>query len=344
MGRWRGPTVRVTWHASAMPPRTRPAEPTWHRAEPAPLVLVSGPESLLAERAVSRIYQAMGAGVAITQLDAGAYTRGALLAAASPSLFDEPGLVVVRGAEAMNDEFLTDALAYAQSPDSEVVVVIVHGGGVRGKRLLDTLRKSGVPEYTCPAVKKDAELADFLRGEFERARRPIQAAVARRLLDAVGGDVSELAAAAQQLMNDVEGTVTEEAVERYYGSRVNATAFAVADAAIAGDVRRAVSLTRHALSSGVDPVPMTAALAAKLRTLAKVGASRGRRLDPTRDLGIPPWQVDRARRDLQRWTADSLGEAIELVAQADTDIKGGGRAPHFALERAVRRVSELAAR
>lgn len=326
-----------------MPPRARPAEATWHRAQPAPVVLVSGPESLLADRAVELIHQQMGPGVAITSLDAGAYSRGALLAAASPSLFDEPGLVVARGAEAMNDEFLTDALAYAQAPDPEVVVVIVHGGGVRGKRLLDALRKDKVPEYTCPAVKKDAELADFVRSEFERARRPVQAAVARRLLDAVGGDIAELAAACQQLMNDVEGTVDEEAVTRYYGSRVNATAFAVADAAIAGDVRGAMSLTRHALASGVDPVPLTAALAAKLRTLAKVGASRGRRLDPTKDLGIPPWQVDRARRDLQRWTAETLGQAIELVAEADADIKGGGRAPHFALERMVRRVAQLAA-
>ncbi|MFW7415660.1 DNA polymerase III subunit delta [Demequina sp. SO4-18] len=326
-----------------MPPRTRAAEPTWHRAKPAPLVLVSGPESLLADRAVEQIHHAMGSGVAITALDAGAYSRGALIAAASPSLFDEPGLVVVRNAEAMNDEFLADSLAYVQTPDPDVVVVIVHGGGVRGKRLLDTLRKASVPEYTCPAVKKDAELVDFVRAEFERARRPVQAAVARRLLDAVGGDIAELAAACQQLMNDVEGTVDEEAVGRYYGTRVNATAFAVADAAIVGDVRQAIALTRHALSSGVDPVPLTAALAAKLRTLAKVGAARGRRLDPTKDLGIPPWQVDRARRDLRHWTAETLGEAIELVAEADADIKGGGRAPHFAMERAVRRVAQLAA-
>src|SRR5690554_773326 len=207
-----------------MPPARRTSEPTWDRAAPAPVVLVSGPESLLADRAVERIHQAMGKAVAITNLDAGAYSMGALLAAASPSLFDEPGLVVVRGAEAMNDEFLKDALAYVERPDPDVVVVICHGGAVRGKKLIDTLRKAKTPEYTCPAVKKDAELVDFVRGEFERNKRPIQAAVARQLFEAVGGDIAELAAASQQLMNDVEGDVTEEAVTRYYGSRVNATA------------------------------------------------------------------------------------------------------------------------
>jgi DNA polymerase-3 subunit delta len=52
--------------------------------------------------------------------------------------------------------------------------------------------------------------------------------------------------------------------------------------------------------------------------------------------------VDRARRELQRWNADSLAEAIEAVAQADADVKGASRAPAFALERVVRRVAELA--
>ncbi|GMA34225.1 hypothetical protein [Demequina litorisediminis] len=71
-----------------------------------------------------------------------------------------------------------------------------------------------------------------------------------------------------------------------------------------------------------------------------MGAARGRRLDPTRDLGISPWQADRARRELQRWTADSLAQAIEAVATADAEIKGASRAPQFALERAVRTVAQ----
>jgi DNA polymerase-3 subunit delta len=322
------------------------APATWHAAAPAPVVLVSGPEAVLASRAVERIVMRMrsAGNVEVTLLEAGSYSRGALMAASSPSLFAEPGLVVVEGAEAMNDEFLADALAYVAQPDPEVVVVIRHGGGSRGKRLLDTLRKAGTPEYTCPAIKKDAELVDFVAGEFDRAKRAAPARAVRALVDAVGGDVAELAAACQQLISDVDGTVDEAAVARYYGTRVNATGFAVADAAVAGKVSDALALVRHALSTGTDPVPLVAALAIKLRTLAKVGAARGRNLDPVKDLGLAPWQVDRARRELQRWDADSLALAIEAVAQADADIKGAGRAPAFAMERAVRTVAQLAGR
>lgn len=324
----------------------RPAvEPTWHRAKPAPVVLVSGPEDVLAARAIDRIAAAMsngGAATNVTNLDASAYAPGLLLAATSPSLFGDAGLVVVDSAEAMNDAFLADALAYVANPDPEGVVVIRHRGGVRGKRLLDTVRKGGVPEYTAPSVTKDAELAQFVAGEFEREGRAAPAAAVRALVDAVGADVAELAAACSQLMSDVSGTVDAAAVARYYGTRVNATGYAVADATIAGDAPRAVALARHALHTGTDPVPLVAALASKLRTLVKVGAARGRGVDPTRDLGLAPWQVDRARRELAKWDAEGLAKAIEAAAQADADIKGGSRAPGFALERAVRTIADLA--
>lgn len=319
---------------------------TWFKAAPAPLVLVLGPEAVLADRAVERIVLAVKkreSSAAITRLDAGAYSRGALISATSPSLFAEPGIVVVEGAEAMNDEFLADGLAYVASPDPSVVVVIRHGGGVRGKKLLEALKSAGAPQYTCPAIKKDAELVDFAMGEFERAGRPAPARAVRGLVDAIGGDVAELAAACSQLISDVDGTINEAAVTRYYGSRVNATGFAVADAAVAGKTGEALALVRHAVATGTDPVPLVAALAMKLRTLAKVGAARGRGVDPVKDLKLAPWQVDRARRELQRWNANTLAEAIEEVAQADADIKGAGRAPDFALERMVRRVSGLAA-
>ncbi len=320
------------------------AEATWFRAAPAPVVLVSGPEQLLASRAVERITAVMRAAgeVEVSRLDAAGYSRGALQAATSPSLFADPGLVVVESVEAMNDDFLQDALAYVAAPDPDCVVVLLHGGGVRGKKLLDTLRKSGAPEYTCPAIKKDAELVDFASGELERAGRPAGARAVRALVDAIGSDIAELAAACAQLASDVTGTIDEQVVARYYGTRVNATGFAVADAAIAGKSAEAIALVRHAISTGTDPVPLVAALASKLRTLIKVGAARGRRLDPTKDLGIQPWQVDRARRELQRWDADSLAQAVQAVAQADAEIKGASRAPGFALERAVRVVAGLA--
>ena len=80
------------------------------------------------------------------------------------------------------------------------------------------------------------------------------------------------------------------------------TGFKVADAAVEGRYEEALRLLRHALATGADPVPVNAAFAVGLRTLAKVGgASRSARPDDVaRDLGLAPFQVRKARGQLGR--------------------------------------------
>jgi DNA polymerase-3 subunit delta len=328
-----------------VPREASPLKGTWVDAKPAPLVLVVGSEDLTASRSVEAIVSAVRAShgtVAVTVLSAAAYERGSVRAATSPSLFAEPGVVVIEEGESMTEDFLEDAVAYAQDPDPEVVVILRHAGAVRGKRVLEAWRTAGAEEVACPAMKRDTEFAQFVEGEFARAAREARPQAVRALVDAVGGDVSELAAAVHQLLSDVAGPITEVEVTRYYGSRVNATGFAVADAAIVGKVGEALALVRQALDTGTDPVPLVAALASKLRGLARVGAARGRGIDPAKDLGMAPWQVERVRRDLRHWNGETLGAAIEAVAAADAQVKGAGRDPRFAVERAVRTVATLA--
>jgi DNA polymerase-3 subunit delta len=86
-------------------------------------------------------------------------------------------------------------------------------------------------------------------------------------------------------------------------------------------------------------VPIVAAFACKLRTMAKVAGGRGSSGQLAQQFGLAPWQVDRARRDLQGWTEDGLGRSIQLLAETDAQVKGGGRDPVFALERMVNVVS-----
>jgi len=91
-------------------------------------------------------------------------------------------------------------------------------------------------------------------------------------------------------------------------------------------------------------VPIVAVLASQLRTLVKVGAAgRGSSAGIAKTLGMAPWQVDKARRTLGGWDGESLGRVHRALAAADFEIKGGnreggGRDPHFVLERTLLRV------
>ncbi len=315
---------------------------SWEEAAPAPVVLVRGTEKLLAERAADRIValaREADPGLEVTRLDASQYGAGMLGVATSPSLFAEDKVVILEGLEAGTDDAYADALAYVSAPVDGVVVVLRHGGGQRGKKLLDTLRAAEVPEVACDEIKSDSDKSAFVTAELRRAGRRADAAAVRALVDAVGSDVRELAASCAQLVADTRGLIGEEAVERYYGGRIEASGFRVADAAVEGDAGKSVALLRHALATGLDPVPIVAALALKLRTLAKVGAVRSRGAGAVRELGLAPWQVDRAQRELRHWTPEGLAVAISAVAQADAEVKGEGRDPAFAVERAVLRVA-----
>lgn len=322
--------------ASSRTPASNTA--TWRDVTPAGVVLISGPEEYLGTRAMDRIrllVRAAEPDVEVTRLDAGSYEAGSLAMNVSPSLFGERKLIEVEGLESMNDAFLADALAYLARPEPDAVLVLRHGGGNRGKKLLDAVKSAGWPIVDCQPLKKEADKTAFVVAEFKAASRRIEPAAVQALVNAVGASLAELAAACSQLISDAATAVDAEMIDRYYGGRVEASAFKVADAAMAGNAPLALSTLRHALATGADPVPLVAALAAKLRTLAKVAGAQGSSAQVARQLGMQPWLVEQAQRDVRRWTPEGLIRSIQVTAEADAQVKGLSRDPVYAVEHAV---------
>lgn len=317
----------------------------WNQVRPAPVVLVSGPENVLAERAIAMLRDFLRTedpSLEVSDLEADGYRRGELLTLASPSLFGEPRLIRVSAVEKSSDDFLHDALDYLPSTAESTTLVLRHRGGMRGKKLLDAIRAGGgdAVEVVCAELKKDAEKQDFAATEFRSAGRRIAPAALRALVAAFSDDLGELSAACRQLMADAPGDIDERTVAKYYGGRVETTAFAVADAAIAGRQGEALVALRQALESGADPVPIVGAFAMKIRTMAKVSGARGSSAQLASSLGLAPWQVDRARRDLAGWEDAGLARVIQALAATDAAVKGAERDPVFALERLVVLISD----
>lgn len=311
---------------------------SWREVGPAPVILLIGPEEYLATRAFESVRHRMREAepdVETVRLDAAHYDAGSLIVLGSPSLFGGKQIIEARGLAQMNDAFLQDALEYISNPAPDVVLVMHHSGGARGKKLLDAVKAKKAVVVECQPLKKDSDKADFVAAEFRNARRRIEPDAVRSLVAAVGSSLSELAAACHQLASDSDGVISAELVEKYYGGRIEATGFKVADAALAGRGGQALAMLRHALSTGADPVPLVAALAMKLRAVGKVYGVRGSSAQLAKELGMAPWQVDQARREAQRWTPEGLNHCIQVLAEADAQVKGEARDPIYAVERAV---------
>ena len=313
----------------------------WRKASPAPVIFVSGPEDYLAGRAIREIREQLrklDASLEIHELDAADYSAGTLLNLTSPSLFAEPRLVIIRGIEKCSDDLITDALEYLKNPTDDATIILRHNGSsVRGKKLVEAIRDSDTAaEIACTEIKKDSDRQAFVMGEFAHEGRKIAPGAVRALLDAFADDTAELAAACNQLLLDSADSITEETVDRYYGGRVETNAFKVADAALAGRAGEAMALLRHALATGADPVPLVAAISMKVRQMAKI---YGNRSASAASLGMAPWQLDRARKDLTGWTDDGLAAAIQAMATADAAAKGAERDPVYSLEKLVNLIS-----
>lgn len=315
----------------------KPTALNWDHIRPAAVVLVSGPNAYLANRATKRLRDFLHAedpALEVTDIDASGYTRGELLTVASPSLFGEPRLVRVESVEKCSDEFLEDALSYLASPAEGATVVLRHGGGVRGKKLLDAIRASQEAiEVGCPDLKKDQERVEFAQAEFVAMGRRATPSAVRLLVTAFGEDLAELASACAQLVADSSGDIDDALVKKYYGGRAETTAFTVVDLALAGRQAEAIVALRHALDSGADPVPIVAAFAMKIRGMAKVMGRREPAAQLAGPLGMAPWQIDKAKRDVSGWDDDGLARAIEAIAAADMAAKGAARDTVYPLER-----------
>ncbi|WP_024357153.1 DNA polymerase III subunit delta [Leucobacter chironomi] len=310
----------------------------WTEARPAPVVLVSGPEAFLADRAGQAIRAALldaNRELEVHDVDAASYTAGELFTIASPSLFAEPRLIRVEGVEKCSDAFIEDAKRYIADPADDTTLVLRHAGGQRGKALLDAVRGGAVGgiEVVCAEVKKDQDRLTFAQAEFRRLGAQITPGALRMIVGAYSGGIGELAGACAQLVSDAGSRLTEEEVNRATEGRVETNAFKVADAATAGRAADALVLLRQALSTGTDPIPMLAALNMKVRAMARVYGAVGSGGQLAKELGMAPWQVDRALREVHGWREEDLARCIDLAAETEWLLKGGSRDPEFALEK-----------
>lgn len=306
------------------------------------VTLVTGPEELLNQRAVSAALRAVRAAEPeseVSETTADQLTMGTLADLAAPSLFSSTRCVVVRQLEDLPDDVHDGIVTYAASPASDIGLVLVHSGGQKGSGLLNKLRKiQGTVTEVKSASLKPSEFSRWVSAEVRGNGGRIAEDAAELLVQAVGQDLRALAAAADQLVHDFPGEpLTATVVKRYFGGRAEVKSFGIADAALYGRTAVALEELRWALDNGTAPVLVTSAFASGVRGLAKFrSAPRGlREADLARETGVPPWKLRTIREQARGWDDAGLARAIRAVAQADADVKGAGSDVAYSLERMV---------
>lgn len=310
--------------------------------------LVLGDEELLVERAVADVLRSarQRAGVEdvpVSRMRAGDVSTYELAELLSPSLFGDERIVVLEAAGEAGKEAAAVITSAAADVPLGTMLVVVHSGGGRAKALATELQSLGAVVHPCARITKASERIDFVRKEFRALKVKVDEDTVTAMLDAVGSDVRELAAACSQLVADTGGAVNPAAVRRYHSGKAEVKGFDIADKAVAGDVAGAAEALRWAMLRGEPLVVLADALAEAIHTIGRVGPLSG---DPYRlasQLGMPPWRVQKAQKQARYWSRDSVAAAMKVVATLNANVKGAVADADYALEAAVRKVAELAA-
>lgn len=297
------------------------------------LILVAGPEELLAQRAIDGILAAARKQDPTTErrivdaTDVGAI--GELGQACSPTLFGGSAVVIVTGLDSAAPEFIDELISFAHA--GEFQIVGRHPGGMKGKKQLAALELVAQQVVQCPEIKKLRDTKEFVAGEFRTQNRRITAEGVNLLIAAVGPDVRALAAACAQLASDIESPeLAAEDVALYFGGTVDVAGYQIADAVLNRNAAQALRLMR--LAEGTDGSgrlgPATvASLVQSVRQLVSVATAPAGMND--RDLAVaakvPPWKLGTINTQLRRWTQRDLAAAVLLLADLDAATKGGLR-------------------
>ncbi len=309
--------------------------------------IILGSEGALSDRALSKLTgEAKSQNAEITTLFAADTIAGDIADALAPSLFSDRRALIIRDLQDLPEDNKDEITRYLLEPDPTMTLIFVHTGGVKGKALLDAIKKVKPEIIACEPLKKAAEKGEFVKHLFLDLGRKASPGAIAALVGALGNDLRELQSAVSQIASDAPaGVIDETIVDKYHQGRIETTGFDVADATLDGNLSVALISLRSALSTGTDPVMVTSAIASSLRSLAKVsGVNRGiKSFELAAQLGMAPWQIDKARRQLAHWTPSGIARAVGAIAQADAEVKGAASDPIYALEKALARIASARA-
>jgi DNA polymerase III subunit delta len=267
-------------------------------------------------------------------------------AAQTPSFLTDKRVVVARGVERFTADELAPLIAYLGNPlDSCDLVVVINSGSVP-KKLGDAVKAVGTVTNTSPpsrAKDRQAWIADRV-GEAGVRLKPQAVA---QLGEWLGEDAGRLDGILATLASTygADRALTFEEIEPFLGDAGGVPPWDFTDAIDAGDTTKALTLLGRMMHAGErHPLQIMAILHSHYSNIAKLdGADARTEQDAMAATGITsPYPAKKALANSRRLGPASSRRAIELLAQADLDLRGARELePSLIMEVLVARLSKL---
>jgi DNA polymerase III subunit delta len=272
--------------------------------------------------------------------------RSVVDAAQTPPFLTDKRVVVARSIGRFGADELTPLIEYLERPLETTDLVLAAGGGRIAKKLSDAVKAVGTVTNTAPPTRaRDREgwIADHVAGAGLR----LDSRAAALLADRLGEDVGRLDGILTTLTATfgTDRALTVDDVEPFLGEAGGVPPWEFTDAIDSGDTTGALTMLRRMIhGGGRHPLQVMAVLHTHYGGLAKLdGVDARTEQDAMRATGIKsPFPAKKALQNYRRMGGTGVKRAIELLAQADLDLRGARDLPdEIVIEVLVARLSKL---
>ncbi|HYN33051.1 MAG TPA: DNA polymerase III subunit delta [Ilumatobacteraceae bacterium] len=312
--------------------------------------LLSGnDESILRSAVHELVDELVGAGdraMMVDEFDGDEYElRLVVDAAQTPAFLTDKRVIVARGVERFKADELAPLLGYLADPlDSSDLVLVINGGAVP-KKLADAVKAIGTVVNTSPPARpKDRQ--DWISEHIASAGLRIKPDAAAQLGHWLGEDAGRLDGILATLTSTYgsDHVLTFADIEPFLGEAGGVPPWDFTDAVDAGNTTKALTLLGRMMhAGGRHPLVVMSILHKHYVELARLdGANARTEDDAAAATGLKGYPAKKALQTYNRLGSASTKRAIELLAQADLDLRGAkDLEPELVMEVLVARLSKL---
>jgi DNA polymerase-3 subunit delta len=295
-------------------------------------VLTGDDESILRSAVGSLVQRLVGDGdrtLMVDEFEGDEYTLGAVVDAAQTLPFlTDTRVVVARSVSRFAADDLAPLISYLGDPLDTTELVIEWGSGRQSKAFADALKSAKASVVSTSPPNRARDRVAWVADEAVKVGVRLKSPAIDRLVTHLGENVSSLDGILRTLASTYgEGsTLGPEQVEPFLGDAGGVPPWDLTDAIDAGRTGTALELLGRMMGAGErHPLQVMAILQGhygKLATLDGLGLRS--EAEAAAALGIKPgFPAKKALELSRRLGSTSIRRAIDLLATADLDLRGG---------------------
>jgi DNA polymerase-3 subunit delta len=265
-------------------------------------------------------------------------------ALSTPPFLADRRLVVLRGAEGLNATQAGELAERVKNPLEGNVLVLVATGKVPAA-LSKAFKTAGTVLDTSPGGNT-RQRADWFADRLRHAAVHLDAAAARRLGEHLGEDVGRLQSVLETLESayGTGGRVTAEELDPFLGEWGGVPPWDLTDAIDKGETAAALDALHRMMGPGDrHPLQLLAVLHRHFGAMLRLDGAGVKSGDEAAGLlKMSPFPARKALEQSRRLGHERIGRAIEVLADADFDLRGNLDWPStLVMEVLVARLAQL---